>query len=128
MFVTLLAHIIVALGVAALAALIVYIAFLSLKKLLGFIKEKLSKKIGNKVVIGNFKRVAQEAVKEAEKKKNAKSFAELQEMAEKEGVVIATVDENGQVNEEDIEIYQVDEIDSNIISQMDEDGVLVVSA
>lgn len=127
MLVTILAHIIVALGIAVLATFVVIGVVLSFKKFLATLKEKLSKKVGSTVVVANMRRVAQESIKEAKKKGNVKRLNELQELVNSDEIAIVIADENGNFNEEDIEIYKTDEMEK-IVPLMDEDGSLVISA
>ena len=74
----------------------------------------------------NVKRVANEAIKEAERTGNKKNLAQLKKMADKEGFTMAVQDANGNISADDIKIYEADQIDSNIYQAMDEEGVLVL--
>lgn len=125
---TILAHIIVVLGIAALAALIVYIAYISVKKFLSMIKERLAAKKGHTVAVGSMKRVMQEAVKEAEKSGNKKTLEDLEKMANSDGYIIAETDENDNIIKDSIQIYQTDEMDSGVYKMMGEEGFLAVTA
>lgn len=129
MFITILAHIIVTLGFAALAALIVTIAILTLKKVLSKIKEKLSNTFGGTVVAISMERVANEAIKEAKEKNNVTKIAELEAMVNKPGVAFATADENGDIIKDSIEIIQSENNNSEIDKLLgDNGGCLVVTA
>ena len=128
MLIAILAHIIVALGVAALAAITMKLVSLALKKLVDILKKKLGIKVGGTVAVIAVKRVAEEAIAEAKKTGKIKNLAALEEMARSEGVAIAVQDCNGNISKDDIEIYQAEQIDQAIYNQMDEDGVLLVSA
>ena len=126
MLITILASIIVYLGVAALAALIVKLVAITFKKFISIVKETLATKVGGTVVIMNVKRVANEAIKEAELTGNKKNLAQLKEMADKEGFTMAVQDANGNISPDDIKIYEADQMDPNINKAMDEEGVLVL--
>lgn len=128
MLIIILARIIVLLGVAALAALVVKLVIITLKKVISLIKNKLSKKIGGTVAIIDIKRVANEAIAEAERTGNKKNLAQLEAMAEMEGFAMAVQDANGNISANDIEIYEAEEMDESIYAAMDEDGILVVGA
>lgn len=128
MLIAILAHIIVMLGVAALAAITVTIAFLGLKKLVDIIKKKLKIKVGGTVAVMAIQRVAKEAIADAEKTGNIKNLAALRKMAESEGVAVAVQDSNGNISKNDIEIYQAEQMDQAVYNQMDEDGMLLVTA
>lgn len=128
MFITILAHIIVILGVAALAALIVYVAFLTLKKAISIIKEKLSAKYGGTVVALSMERVVGEAMKEAKEQGNVIKIEQLEEMANKSGVAFAVADENGKIDNNSIEIFQTDELESEVTDMLGPNGCLVISA
>ena len=126
MLITILASIIVYLGVAALAALIEKLVAITFKKFISIVKETFARKVGGTVVIMNVKRVANEAIKEAERTGNKKNLAQLKKMADKEGFTMAVQDANGNISADDIKIYEADQIDSNIYQAMDEEGVLVL--
>lgn len=126
MFFAILARIIVGLGIAALAALIARGIFLTVKKFVDTLKEKLSTKIGGTVVASSMARVAQEAIEQAKRKGNTKKIEELEELLEKGGIAVAVADENNNIDKDDIKIYQ--DIDDNIYEMLDEDGMLVATA
>ena len=128
MLIAILAHIIVFLGVATLAAITVKLVFFALKKLVEILKKKLTITVGGTVAIIAVKRVAKEAIDEAKKTGNIKNLAALEEMARSDGVAIAVQDRNGNISKDDIEIYQAEQVDQAIYNQMDEDCVLLVSA
>lgn len=109
MLITILAHIIVALGVAALAALIATMVISTVKCLVDLIGKKLKDKFGGKIIVGQVRKLCEEAAKEAEKRGNIKSFEELTKMAEEDGVFIATSDSRGNIDEKDIKIYHYGE-------------------
>lgn len=126
MLFAILARIIVGLGIAALAALIAKGIFLTVKKFVDTLKEKLSAKVGGTVFVGNMKRVAQEGIEEAKRKGRTKKIEELEELLEKGGIAVAVADENNNIDKDDIKIYQ--DIDDNIYEMLDEDGMLVATA
>lgn len=126
MFALILARIIVGLGIAALAALIVKGIYLSVKKLVDKLKEKLSQKFGGTAIVSSMKRVAEEALIEAKRIGKTKKIDELTEMMNKGGVAIAVADANDNIDKDDIKIYQ--DIDENIYDMLDDEGMLVATA
>lgn len=128
MLIAILARIIVFLGVAALAAIIVKLVIITFKKFISIIKEKLRTKIGGTVAIIEIKRVANEAIAEAHRTGNKKNLAELERMAEMEGFAMATQDANGNITSKDVEIYEGEKMDAQIYGAMDEDGILIIEA
>lgn len=126
MLITILAHIIVFLGTAALAALIVKLVIMTFQKFLSIIKKKLASKYGGTVAVMSIKKVADEAIAEAKRTGNVKNLAQLQEMADQEGIAIAVQDSDGNINANDIEIFQAESIEQQVYSQMDEDGILII--
>lgn len=130
MFFTILAHIIMALGLAALTALIVKLAIFTLKKMYEMIRSRLAKWVGGKVIVSEMSKVAKKAIEEAEKKGNVKSLAELERMAKTDSIIMASTDMNGNIKKEDIKIYEASEgMDQNILNLLKENGSeLVISA
>ena len=74
----------------------------------------------------DIRRVAKEAIKEAERTGNKKNVEQLEKMMKQEGFAMAVQDKNGNISADDIEIYEAEQMDPNIYGEMDEDGLLVV--
>ena len=126
MLIAILAPMVVFLGVTALAALIVKMVTITFKKFVSLIKEKLTSKFGGTLAIMDIRRVAKEAIKEAERTGNKKNVEQLEKMMKQEGFAMAVQDKNGNISADDIEIYEAEQMDPNIYGEMDEDGLLVV--
>ena len=130
MFITVLAYILLTLGIAALAAIIIKVVCFTAKMLFGKIKEKLKAKFGGKIAVTHMQRVMEEAIKQAEKDGNTTRLSELEAMINDSSIVIAQADENGTVDKEGIEIIEAVEMDETIINLLNEqkDGLLTVTA
>lgn len=127
MLVAVLVKIIMFLGIAALIALIAWIAKIVLEHLLKKLKELLRKRVGGKVVVTSVKPILNEIVKQKEREGNVQALSELEEQLRGEGVITATTDEEGNVLSDDIEITKTNDMDERIVNLLDKnDGALVV--
>ncbi len=127
MLVAVLVKIIMFLGIAALIALIAWIAKIVLEHLLKKLKELLRKRVGGKVVVTSVKPILNEIVKQKEREGNVQALSELEEQLRGEGVITATTDEEGNVLSDDIKITKTNDMDERIVNLLDKnDGALVV--
>lgn len=119
---------IIAFGIGALLSLIARVTYVTLKH----VKEKLAswikKKVGYTTVAAGVKKVAEQLKKDAEKKNNKISLSELEEALEGDGVMLANMDENGDIVG-DVEIVLGDEMDSRLKTLLaSNDDCVVVTA
>lgn len=127
MLVAALVKIIMFLGIAALIALIAWIAKIVLEHLLKKLRELLRKRVGGKVVVTSVQPILNEIVKQKQREGNVKALSELEEQLRGEGVITATTDEEGNVLSDDIEITKTKDMDKRIVDLLDRnDGALVV--
>lgn len=127
MLVAVLVKIIMFLGIAALIALIAWIAKIVLEHLLKKLRELLRKRVGGKVVVTSVTPILNEIVKQKQREGNVKALSELEEQLRGEGVITATTDEEGNVLSDDIEITKTKDMDKRIVDLLDRnDGALVV--
>ena len=127
MLVAALVKIIMFLGIAALIALIAWIAKIVLEHLLEKLRELLRKRVGGKVVVTSVRPLLNEIVRQKEREGNVQALSELEEQLRGEGVITATTDEEGNVLSDDIEITKTKDMDKRIVDLLDRnDGALVV--
>lgn len=127
MLVAALVKIIMFLGIAALIALIAWIAKIVLEHLLTKLRELLRKRVGGKVVVTSVRPLLNEIVRQKEREGNVQALSELEEQLRGEGVITATTDEEGNVLSDDIEITKTKDMDKRIVDLLDRnDGALVV--
>lgn len=124
---SLLVKLVMLLGVAALSAIIVTVAHIGLKKLLGEIRNYLSQKVGHKVFVGSIKGLVKEIHERAEREGNVKNVNDLLAQLEGEGIVQAHLDENGDAIEDSIKVVKTDEMDPMLDKMLTENkGELVI--
>lgn len=125
-----LVKIITFLGIAALIAMIVFVA----KFVLGFLFEKLEnflrEHVGTKVAVIATKKISQEVIKEAKRKGNVHSLAELEAKFKGEGVIIGTIKDDDSIDVENPDNYEIidsKEMDEEVKKLLDEnEGVMIV--
>lgn len=125
-----LVKIITFLGIAALIAMIAFVA----KFVLGFLFEKLKnflrKHVGPKVAVIATKKISQEVIKEAKRKGNVHSLAELEAKFKGEGVIIGTIKDDDSIDVENPDNYEIidsKEMDEEVKKLLDEnEGVMIV--
>lgn len=125
-----LVKIITFLGIAALIAMIAFVA----KFVLGFLFEKLKnflrKHVGTKVAVIATKKISQEVIKEAKRKGNVHSLAELEAKFKGEGVIIGTIKDDDSIDVENPDNYEIidsKEMDEEVKKLLDEnEGVMIV--
>lgn len=122
-----LVKIITFLGIAALIALISWVAYITLGYLIEKLKKFLSKRFGTKVVATSVKPLLDEIVKQKEREGNVQTLSELEEQLRGEGIITATTDENGEVLLDSIEITKTNEMDNKVVDYLNRnDGAIVV--
>lgn len=134
MLIALLVKLITILGIGALAAMVVYVAILTLKWVFEKIKAFLTKKFGGTVTVMATQKLVQEIVKEKQRTNDITSLDELEKelqakgVLDKEGIVMINSDKDGNVRQEDIKFVTADTLDENLKGRLDnaEDGVLVI--
>ncbi len=114
MFFTILVRILLFLGVAFLATILVKVAFLALKSVLLKIRDKIRLKAGRRIFMGSVGKLAAEVAKEAERTGNIHDVNALLDELGDEGVVLASVDANNEVNQDEIEIMSAEQIDAKL--------------
>lgn len=125
-----LVKIITFLGIAALIAMIAFVA----KFVLGFLFEKLKnflrKHVGTKVAVIATKKISQEVIKEVKRKGNVHSLAELEAKFKGEGVIIGTIKDDDSIDVENPDNYEIidsKEMDEGVNKLLEEnEGVMIV--
>lgn len=112
---------------AAAAVLIGAIAF-SIKWLFGYIKKRLAKNKGKKVVFAELQDIIDDEMKEKIKASKTMSLDELERMCDETPYVSAVYDEENDTVE-DYEGFQAESVEDQFDQKMKEnDGMIVVSA
>ena len=125
-----LVKIITFLGIAALIAMIAFVA----KFVLGFLFEKLKnflhKHVGTKVAVIATKKISQEVIKEVKRKGNVHSLADLEAKFKGEGVIIGTIKDDDSIDVENPDNYEIidsKEMDEGVNKLLEEnEGVMIV--
>ena len=134
MLIALLVKLIITLGIGALAAMVIYLAKLTLGWVYNKAKAFLTEHFGGTVTVMATKRLVQEIVKEKQRTNDITSLDELEKelqakgVLDKEGVVMVGADEDGKIRQEDFKFVTADTLDENLKSKLDraQDGVLVI--
>lgn len=112
---------------AAAAVLIGAIAF-SIKWLFGYIKKRLAKNKGKKVVFAELQDIIDDEMKEKIKASKTMSLEDLEKMCDETPYVSAVYDEENDTVE-DYEGFQAESVEDQFDQKMKEnDGMIVVSA
>ena len=112
---------------AAAAVLIGAIAF-SIKWLFGYIKKRLAKNKGKKVVFAELQDIIDDEMKEKIKASKTMSLEDLEKMCDETPYVSAVYDEKNDTVE-DYEGFQAESVEDQFDQKMKEnDGMIVVSA
>lgn len=112
---------------AAAAVLIGVIAF-SIKWLVGYIKKRLAKNKGKKVVFAELQDIIDDEMKEKIKASKTMSLEDLEKMCDETPYVSAVYDEKNDTVE-DYEGFQAESVEDQFDQKMKEnDGMIVVSA
>lgn len=113
-------------GAAAIAGLLVYVAALTLEKLLNRIKKLLEKHFGDIVIYTPFQKVANQLRAEAQKQGNIVQLDELLAKVNKqkgqEKIIEIVTDKSGKIPEGGLKILSTDEISDDLREQMDKHG------
>lgn len=113
-------------GAAAIAGLLVYVAALTLEKLLNRIKKLLEKHFGDIVIYTPFQKVANQLRDEAKKQGNIMDLDELlakvNKQKGKEKIIEIVTDKSGNIPEGGLKILSTNEISDDLREQMDEHG------
>lgn len=116
------------LGIAALLAIIGYVAYMAISFLLGKIRDYLRKRVGGKVIATSVKPLLKEIAKQKEREGNVQTLTELEEQLKGEGVIIAVQDASGEIDSDDIQITKTDKMDPKLVNYLEnnKDGAIVV--
>ena len=110
------------LGAGVLTGMIVYFATLVLKKILGRIKEFLSKNVGGTYFACRMEKMVNELRKQAQKEGNVTKLDDLlgelklkdENGTIKDGIIEATIDKDGKIKKGDIKIMTADQLDDDL--------------
>ena len=114
MFIAVLARILLLVGAIFLATLVVKIVLLTLRDVLLRIKEKLRVTAGRRCFVGSVSKLAREITMEAERTGNIHRVDDLLAELGEDGIVIASVDANNEVNPDEIEVLSSKKMDEGL--------------
>lgn len=114
-----------AIGIVALAALVIVIGTFLVSTLIGIIKKHHYKKVALKRAKKLMHEVA-EGIKKDVIKADVQDLNELEKLLGPEGCVEFTVDKDGNVNPDDIQLLQADNMEQKLSSLFDQNNGLLV--
>lgn len=116
------------LGIAALLAIIGYVAYMAISFLLGKIRDYLRKRVGGIAIAASARPLLREIAKQKEREGNVQTLTELEEQLKGEGVIIAVQDADGDIDSDDIQITKTDRMDPRLVNYLEnnKDGAIVV--
>lgn len=113
-------------GAAVLAMFIVKILLLTLSKVFANVRDRLRRKVGSRVIVASVKRLADELEAERARGKNVRKIDELLAELQGEGVILATMDESGEIDDKEIEILKSEQMDAPLKNTLKRDGDLTM--
>ncbi len=110
----LLAKVLLMIGAAILATMVIKLVLLTIKNLLLKVRDKIRASAGRRVFISRISKLAKEVTAEAERSGNVHKVDDLLAELGEDGVVLASVDADNEVKSEEIEVLSAEKMDEQL--------------
>ena len=110
----LLAKVLLMIGAAILATMVIKLVLLTIKNLLLKVRDKIRASAGRRVFISRISKLAKEVTAEAERSGNVHKVDDLLAELGDDGVVLASVDADNEVKSEEIEVLSAEKMDEQL--------------
>ena len=110
----LLAKVLLVIGAAILATMVIKVLLLTIKNLLLKVRDKIRASAGRRVFISRISKLAKEVTAEAERSGNVHKVDDLLAELGEDGVVLASVDADNEVKSEEIEVLSAEKMDEQL--------------
>ena len=110
----LLAKVLLVIGAAILATMVIKVLLLTIKNLLLKVRDKIRCSAGRRVFISRISKLAKEVTAEAERTGNIHKVDDLLAELGDDGVVLASVDADNEVNSNEIEVLSAEKMDEQL--------------
>ncbi len=124
----LLAKVLLMIGAAILATMVIKLVLLTIKNLLLKVRDKIRASAGRRVFISRISKLAKEVTAEAERSGNIHKVDDLLAELGEDGVVLASVDADNEVKSDEIEVLSVEKMDEKLNSLLNQNkGEIVIA-
>ncbi|MBR6706892.1 MAG: hypothetical protein IKI84_09460 [Clostridia bacterium] len=110
----LLAKVLLMIGAAILATMVIKLVLLTIKNLLLKVRDKIRASAGRRVFISRISKLAKEVTAEAERTGNVHKVDDLLAELGEDGVVLASVDADNEVKSDEIEVLSAEKMDAQL--------------
>ena len=110
----LLAKVLLMIGAAILATMVIKLVLLTIKNLLLKVRDKIRASAGRRVFISRISKLAKEVTAEAERTGNVHKVDDLLAELGEDGVVVASVDADNEVKSDEIEVLSAEKMDDQL--------------
>ena len=124
----LLAKVLLMIGAAILATMVIKLVLLTIKNLLLKVRDKIRASAGRRVFISRISKLAKEVTAEAERSGNVHKVDDLLAELGEDGVVLASVDADNEVKSEEIEVLSAEKMDEQLNSLLNKNKGEIVFA
>ena len=124
----LLAKVLLMIGAAILATMVIKLVLLTIKNLLLKVRDKIRASAGRRVFISRISKLAKEVTAEAERSGNVHKVDDLLAELGEDGVVLASVDADNEVKSEEIEVLSAEKMDEQLTNLLNKNKGEIVFA
>ena len=124
----LLAKVLLVIGAAILATMVIRLILLTIKNLLLKVRDKIRASAGRRVFISRISKLAKEVTAEAERTGNVHKVDDLLAELGDDGVVLAAVDADNEVDPNEIEVLSAEKMDDQLDSLLNRNRGEIVFA